>query len=159
MIGIRKLRASLVVAATWAVAWGALAMIGIYAIVLATRTPAELADMESHMGILHSIPASAFVLGALFGFIAGLLFSLLLAVGEAQATPRRVTLARALMWGTVAGLGMGAAISLVTGWTVSSALAAAFVLSGGVAAVATVVTARHAPSLSFTLQRDRLAAP
>ncbi len=159
MIGMRKLRASLVVAATWAVAWGTLSMIGIYAIVLATRTPAEVAEMASRMGILHSIPATAFVAGALFGFIAGLLFSLLLAVGESQAASRRVTLARALMWGTVAGLGMGAAISLVTGWTVSSALAAVFFLSGGVAAVATLVTARRAPRLPSTLQRDRLAAP
>ncbi len=159
MVVMRKLRASLVVAATWAVAWGALSLIGIYAIVLATRTPADLAELASQMPILRSIPATAFVAGALFGFIAGLLFSLLLAVGEAQATSRRVTIARALMWGTVAGLGMGAAISLVTGWTISSALAGVFFLSGGSAAVATLITARRAPRLPSTLQRDRLAAP
>ncbi|MDX2206461.1 MAG: hypothetical protein SFU57_02345 [Gemmatimonadales bacterium] len=154
---MKKLRAALVVGATRAVAWGVLAMVGLYAMVLATRSPAELADLATRMSIAHSIPATAFVLGALLGFIAGLLFSLLLAVGEAQAASRRFTISRALMWGTVAGVGMGATISLVTGWAVSSELAAVFLLSGGTAAAATLVTARRAPRLDSSLHRDRLA--
>jgi hypothetical protein len=104
MSWVQKVRASLVIGATWAVAWGVATMVAIYAIVVATRSPAERADMATRMAIAHSIPVTAFVLGAMCGFTAGALFSMFLAVVESRVGSRRMAGWRVLTWGSVAGL-------------------------------------------------------
>jgi hypothetical protein len=65
------------------------------------------------------------------GFVAGALFSVLLAIAESRVGSRRMAAPRFLIWGSVAGIAMGAATTLIPGWTMSGATAVLFLLSGG----------------------------
>jgi hypothetical protein len=86
---LRKCRGALGLGLLSAGAWAII--FALIAVVIGIFDPDSIDQGE---GPLHVAP-----IGALFGFVSGIVFALLLAVGEGRKTLRDLSIARAALWG------------------------------------------------------------
>lgn len=155
---LHRVRAGLIVAVVWGVAWG---LVGA-GIALLERANPILAGVVS-VGRLLGLLTDAFLFAGLMGFTSGALFSMLLAVAERDRRLDQLSRSRVGLCGAATaavtllafvGLGIWPILPLLQTAFWAAAL---FASLGGISSIATLATARRA-SIAGGKEPGRLSA-
>jgi hypothetical protein len=154
---LRRIRGALGVATLWGVTWGlggaAFITWRLWSSFPRNRFPRQLWALH----LLPRIAVEAFAIFAVVGAVAGVAFSLVLAAAERRRTVDSLSVARASVWGAVAGLAMTLGVVALghPPLRVVSVLGAVLTGVGALSAATTMSLARRAPAAALEGATER----
>lgn len=144
MFIMRRIRGALSVATLWGLTWG---VVGSALIIW--RFWRTFPSYRFPMHILPRIAWQSFLIFALAGAVAGVAFSLLLTGAERRRTVESLSVARASVWGALAGVAMTLGVVAIgrPPLVAIGVLGSLFATFGAVSAAVTLSLAHRAPAL------------